>query len=613
MEADNNLEPDLISDEQINVAIEQRTKLDFQQHSKLGGFFYLAGFAGVVFVESTLNIFSPPIIGFGLALLLIASLRLRIATLANQGHQFSKQMISAVLITNVLIWSLFFCWVIYKTRVMDATLSLAIGANSAYAAGIMVATTGMRKLQRKVLIALFWPPIACFAIFMGNNVAFACILALLIYYFFLNNLGKTQNIIHRNALGTLIRLDNQSKALREARNEALAASKAKSDFLSQMSHEIRTPLNGVIGASELLASSTHDPQLQGYVKTIQNSGELLMGLLNNILDFSRISSQAMTISVESVDITELAKGLLAMIQPMAERKGIKLQYQGDTNMPDFIQVDRLRLQQVITNFLTNALKFTKSGSITLQLKISKKHQDELLLHCDVVDTGIGIAKDNLSRVFEQFTQVDSFHSEIRGAGLGLNICKQLVTLMGGELGVTSEPSVGSIFWFEIPVARSESKPLTTPPQKAPTVLQQPITNDSYKPLSIGTPQILVAEDNAVNQKVILQFLQRFDVEVHLASNGQEAVEIFLSMQPDLVLMDFNMPVLDGLSATVKIRELERERGWLRTPVVALTAHAFQDSIKLCLDAGMDDHLSKPMRLVDCANMIDKWVYQRKQP
>jgi signal transduction histidine kinase/ActR/RegA family two-component response regulator len=621
-EGDVSLEPELLSDEQLNIFIEQKTKLDFQQQSKIGGFFYFAGLIGVVLIEPALPFNSPVVLSFALVLLLFAVVRFRIGSLAKQGQQFSKQLLSWVLILNVLTWALLFSWIIYKTRAINATLAFVAGANSAYVAGVIVATTGMRKLQRKVLFAMFLPPIVSFVIFMGDAPAYACIVGLLVYYYFLNNLGKVQNVIHHNALGTLIRLDLQSKALRDARNAALAASKAKSDFLSHMSHEIRTPLNGVIGASELLAHSTHDPQLQGYVKIIQSSGDLLMGLLNNILDFTRISSQASTLAVTSVDITELANGLLAMMQPMADKKGIRLLYHAGPQLPSIIRVDRLRLQQVITNLLTNALKFTKTGSITLQLTTTTNADGAMILRGEIVDTGIGIADDNLVHIFEQFTQVENFHPDIRGVGLGLNICKQLVTLMGGELGVTSEVGKGSTFWFDIPITLGEittasaapAQPTDSElPQSAPSQSTLPTstpptsTSRIYKQPNAELPEVLVAEDNLVNQKVILQFLKRFHVSVRLTSNGQEVVDSFASQQPDLVLMDYNMPVLDGLAATQKIRAIESEKGWLRTPVVALTAHAFQDSIQQCLDAGMDDHLSKPMRLADCANLVDKWL------
>jgi PAS domain S-box-containing protein len=373
-------------------------------------------------------------------------------------------------------------------------------------------------------------------------------------------------------------------AMRGARDAAEAATRARTDFLANMSHEIRTPMNAVIGLSELLLDTPLDEQQAEYADLIRTSAESLLRIINDILDFSRIDAGRLEIEHQPFNLRELFNHTLKSLRVRARQKGISLCHRIDTGLPDAAVGDAGRMRQVLVNLVSNAIKFTDAGAVTVTAS-ADADPDGLLLHVEVRDTGIGIPADRLDRIFAAFTQADSSVTRrFGGTGLGLTISAQLVGLMGGRIWVESEPGAGSAFHFTARLGHASEAgiPRSAQPASQPALPPRP-------PL-----HLLVAEDNAVNQKLAADVLQRHGHTCAIAKNGQEAVDMLAREAFDAVLMDVQMPVLDGLEATRIIRQREQGTG-RRIPIVALTAHVMAGDRETCIGAGMDDYLPKPLR------------------
>ncbi len=398
------------------------------------------------------------------------------------------------------------------------------------------------------------------------------------------------NLASLTSMMATLAMDRES-ALEQARSNQMAAeeaSRAKSLFLANMSHEIRTPLNGVLATAELLEDTALDVRQKKFVDTIQSSGELLLGLLNDILDISKIEAGKLEINEEPFDLRRNFETILDLFSSSAQTKGLKFIMEIAKDLPKRVISDPHRLRQVMGNLLNNAIKYTERGFIHVEVGI-KRRDDSDFLSFRVTDTGNGISKEKHASIFEKFTQAHK-SEVIKGTGLGLAICKSLVEIMGGTIGVTSEPGLGSTFWFELP--------LRAAPAEEPD-------KDNGKPevATAGRYRVLVAEDVAVNQMVLTEMLEGIGCVVDMASDGSQAVEKASENRYDIILMDCNMPVMDGYEATRKIREI----CGARTPIVAVSAHVFAQEIQSCLDAGMNDFLPKPVKKKALAEMVAKWV------
>jgi signal transduction histidine kinase/CheY-like chemotaxis protein len=392
----------------------------------------------------------------------------------------------------------------------------------------------------------------------------------------------------------------QSVALEEARDHALAADRAKSQFLANMSHEIRTPLNGVIGMTDLLMDSSLNQEQTENVVTLRTSGDLLLRLVNDILDLSKIEAHKLEIESIPFDLKSLVKASCDLFSGTAHEKGVQIVLELPDATPRNVLGDPPRVMQVLNNLISNALKFSDGRNVLVKLIQWDDSTDDLgQFRISVTDYGIGIPESRQLAIFERFTQLDgSTTRKYGGSGLGLTICRHLVELMGGTIGLESKEGVGSTFWIDI-AFKLEGKNRTA---GNPPVVSADLTLATQEDLIFETSfRVLVAEDNVVNQKVASRFLKRFGIVPDIAWNGKEAVAMLESTPYDLVFMDCQMPVMDGYEATAQIRK-HADRRIRATRIVAMTANAMNEDRVLCMNAGMDDYLSKPIDaqlLQDC--------------
>ncbi len=402
--------------------------------------------------------------------------------------------------------------------------------------------------------------------------------------------------------------------LREARAAAEAASRSKSEFLAHMSHEIRTPLNGVVGMIDLLMGTPPmlTEQQFGYGQLAKSSAESLTKIVNDILDFSKIEAGKLDIVPDDFHLHALCEEVVELLRPKAAEKNVEMACAIEQGVPDEVCADPDRLRQVLVNLVNNAVKFTKKGRVTLRVSPESHVGKRATLRFEVVDTGIGIPQSRLDRLFKAFSQADSSTTRVfGGTGLGLAISKQLVELMGGSIGVASNVGEGSTFWFTVGVeCRTARKaPAASPVPAAPSSAALPPSSGQPSP---AAPRILLAEDNDINQIVAREILTKAGFACDIVADGWAAVEAVEQGRYDLVLMDCEMPVMDGFEATRQIRDRERARNLPRLPIVALTANAMTADRQQCLDVGMDAYVCKPIDVRELLETIHKHI-QEKQP
>lgn len=396
----------------------------------------------------------------------------------------------------------------------------------------------------------------------------------------------------------LLKLEENNRELEVQRLKAEEATRAKSMFLANMSHEIRTPLNGIIGLSRVLKETELRNDQRELIEIITTSGENLLNIINDILDFSKIESGQ--IQLESIEfrLSEVISTIVKLMNFKADEKGIELLTEIDKNIPDNLIGDPYRLNQVITNLVNNAVKFTEKGSVRVKIDLITSGEDEVALRFYVIDTGIGISEDGREKLFKEFSQTESSTTrKYGGTGLGLSISRSLVFLMRGEIGVNSEPGKGSEFWFDVKLkCRKEN-----------------IQEAGYKDVDIPEDlKILYADDNPVNQRVAQLLLLKMGVRCDIAGDGEKAFNMFQKNSYDLILMDLQMPVTDGFESTRKIREYEALRQIVKPAhIVAVTANFFSEDRQKCVAAGMNGFISKPVNEEELKKTIKNAIRNQK--
>jgi two-component system, sensor histidine kinase len=596
----------------------QQAERDLLTQSGLGGVFFSVCAVIILLVEPLIWTRRWIALSFVVPLLGMMLVRLKIYLgLKNQTHFTLPMLYRCCLLGNAAIWGLFGAWILSLPSALNSSSVLVISTTAAAASGGAISMMMDLKLSRR-LVLLYFVPMTLWNLWHLTALDYLAVgLLMVVFIVYLYNLTGKQHRAYWLMLEATRQLRQQARDLAETRNEALAANaslqqarneaeaagNAKTEFLAHISHEIRTPLNGVIGMADVLAATELSTEQNEQVGTILESGKLVLGLINDVLNFSQINSGEIHLVEDSVNLKRMVAGLFQMLEPITKARANQLVFTDELHGGYWVKTDRLRLQQLMVNLLSNANKFTENGRIELKLAQFRLAQAELtMLRCEVNDNGVGIEPAFKERIFDPFFQVKENAAYGRGTGLGLAICQRLVHKMDGRIGVESWVGKGSSFWFEIPFIASEMKGEEMTKEAAEEAQADAAVSASPKPAQ----PVLVVEDNMINRKVIAAFLTKLNFPHVIAETGAEALVSFEQHNPSLILMDCNLPDISGMEVTRQIRQIEKQQDLKPAVVIAVTAHAFANVMQECIESGMNDHMAKPVTLRTLQSMLEKW-------
>jgi len=508
-------------------------------------------------------------------------------------------LFSATLLLTSCGWGLICALTVHLYGFVHASTSILLLITSGVCAAATTSFLPSRRHANLFIISTFALPVGYF-IWLGTSISLTFTAVFLTYCLFLLAQVRMQGGEYKAALA-------YKRQILEDKQRLEVATKVKSEFLANMSHEIRTPLNGIIGMTTLLVDSKLNREQGDFVKTIRNCGEQLLGIVNDVLDFSKIEAGRLELEKQKFDLHECLNTCRSVVSHRAREKGLALAIKIEDGVPRAIVSDSGRLSQIIINLLSNAMKFTESGGVTVSAAASALDDDQVEIRFAVRDTGIGIPTERQSSLFTSFTQVDASTSRrFGGTGLGLAICKSLTELLGGKIWLKSEYGQGSTFYFtiraEVPAGSASEAEAPRPAASAPA-------KNELQAVPQFKLHVLAVDDNVTNLTLAVKLLEKFGCTSETAANGREAVDAVLRQPYDLVLMDIQMPEMSGIEATREIHRRMPEGE--RPPIVALTANATAEDRMASHSAGMTDHLSKPIRIAELKRVLENAARQRK--
>ncbi|MBY0471480.1 response regulator [bacterium] len=573
--------------------------LKIASESRFASFIYLVLFCALGFLTPIFREFPIQCLLFGIGFFLAGVARYILSSkFSNQRISILtfKRFYSSTVLLSGALWG-YFCFLNILRYGVTPTTLIVLLPTAGIASGCVMSLALVPRTLITQLLLLLVPVIVGFVVQGGESSTAYAVLSS-IYTIYLILLSKNLAESSMASLEKTVIISQQKEELELAWEKAEMGARTKSEFLAMMSHEIRTPLNGVLGMTGLLLDQDLKAEAKGFVETIRSCGENLLVIINDILDFSKLESGKIALENHNFELVHCVSSSIQFFESLAQKKGLSLTYYVDPSSPKMFIGDANRVRQILVNLISNAVKFTEKGSVDITVTSSQKTINLHELRFAVVDTGIGIPSENLPKLFQYFSQVDgSVTRKYGGTGLELAICKRLCEMMNGQIWVESEPNKGSAFYFtiQVQVAADDAVPFT----------EEIIPKRSVR----NKKRILLAEDNTVNQLLAAKLLEKAGYHTDIATNGIEAVQAVKDFNYDLVLMDCQMPELDGYEATRQIRRIEEFKD---LPIVALTANALQGDREQCLAAGMSDYISKPVQYSELVKILDKWLGPSEQ-